>query len=340
MQGTAEYSQSTGKYILSAKPNRQARGSVFANCKSPLQIAKFFQFAKTGSKTPAPCITGWIMPASRSFAAATLTPVEPKPTVDEPLKPGIDSRIVNQSIAKMGRSWPDTRQSHAVRTMHRPTVRHRKRHLRMKLDAERCLAIPERLVSEMVIAGDHELTTGRHLEAFPVPLVDVAGPVAHGLAYIGRKDRIIADFGPRFRMQADIRSQALGQQLRPQTDAQKWRFLAQGHIEPINLAFDEFKLTAIIGAHRPAEDNGAFMFIERFRQCMTKAGAPDVKFETTLTQLQPDTTRCRRFLMYDDENSPSHLSPMYQPPLRYIADNPPSSLISAPVTKEDSSLAR
>src|SRR5262249_28666524 len=96
------------------------------------------------------------------------------------------------------------------------------------------------------------------------------------------------------------------QELRAEADAEERLLLAQRHLEPVDLAPDELLL--VVGAHRPAEDDGARMVRERLRQRVAEARPPDVERVAATPEDLRHPAWCRMFLMQDEQNGQWHES--------------------------------
>src|SRR5512138_2686409 len=102
------------------------------------------------------------------------------------------------------------------------------------------------------------------------------------------------------RMRVDARTKVPRHHLRAEADAEIRLLVAQGHTDPVDLPIHEFLV--VVGALRPAKDHSAGMFIHRFRQWVTEAGAPDVERVAKSRQRLADAAWRRMFLMQDEKN--------------------------------------
>ena len=101
-------------------------------------------------------------------------------------------------------------------------------------------------------------------------------------------------------MRRDLRAQLFGEHLRAQADAEKRPLLAQGNLDPVDLAADI--IVGIVGAHRAAENDRAGMLIQRFRQGIAEPRTPDVEGMAERAQRIADPARGRGLLVEDDQN--------------------------------------
>jgi hypothetical protein len=144
-------------------------------------------------------------------------------------------------------------------------------------------------------------------KTFPVPVIDVARPghtepFGKGLPIGRREERIIADLGPAFRVGVDGRPKQLRQHLGPKAEPEKRLLLCQRHADPLDLGLDE--IVAVIGAHGPAEDEGARMLGERRWQRFAEARPANVERMTALPQQAADPARGRMLLVQHDQHGP------------------------------------
>src|SRR5262249_17960719 len=140
----------------------------------------------------------------------------------------MDSTIGDVLVALLG-----TGQFHAVCASHQPTIHHRVRHFRVKL---KCVTgtEPEGLHGKGV-AFRQQLASGRQIETFAMPLVDVVGPIRADLtASFGRSDRIVADLGVALRMWKYRSTEMTCEHLRAETNAEIRLFVPQRHADPID----------------------------------------------------------------------------------------------------------
>ena len=169
----------------------------------------------------------------------------------------------------------------------------------MELEAEG-MAELKRLVRE-VVAFRQQFGAGRQLKPFAMPVIDLVRPVrAHGVARRSGADRIVADLGDALRMRRDFRAKLHREHLRAEADAEERPLLAQGHVDPVDLAADV--VVGIVGAHRPAEEHGAGMLVQRLRQRIAETRTADVEPVPERAQRIADAAGRRRLLMQDDQD--------------------------------------
>jgi hypothetical protein len=101
-------------------------------------------------------------------------------------------------------------------------------------------------------------------------------------------------------MRRDFRAELHGEHLRAEANAEEWPLLAQGNLDPVDLAADV--LVRIVGAHRPTEEHGAGMIIQRPRQRIAETRTADVETVAERAQRIADAARRGRLLMQDDED--------------------------------------
>ena len=191
-------------------------------------------------------------------------------------------------------------QLHARGAARRPADHHVVGQLGMELDAVGAGADADRLVG-IGLAGGQQLGAARQVEALAVPLIDLARPFRHQLAAdLGGRKVIIADLDEAVVMAVDAGAEIARQHLRAEADAEERLFLAQRHVEPVGLAGDEG--IGVVGAHRPAEDDGTGVAFQRLGQQLAEARPADVEGKAPAHQLLPDAAGRRGFLMQDDEN--------------------------------------
>jgi hypothetical protein len=94
--------------------------------------------------------------------------------------------------------------------------------------------------------------------------------------------------------------------LRAEADAEERPLFPQGHRDPFDLAADV--VIGVIGAHRPAENDGAGMLVERFGQRIAEPGPADVERISQRAQHVTDPAGGGAFLVEDDQNRPQSLS--------------------------------
>ena len=101
-------------------------------------------------------------------------------------------------------------------------------------------------------------------------------------------------------MRRDPRAELHGQHLRAQANSQKRPLLPQRNRNPVDFPANE--IIGVIGAHRPAENHGAGMVIQRFRQGIAKPRTPDIEPVAERPQRIADPARRRAFLVQDDQH--------------------------------------
>jgi hypothetical protein len=207
------------------------------------------------------------MPAPRTRAVRVTRWVRfcGEPMVEEAVEPAADRRVVLVPALEMEMAQLGARHQRALMPADRPAAHHRRRHLRVELDAVGARPRADGL-DRKIAAGRQALRAGRAVEALAVPLIDGGGPVEAGLrrmlaAVIGEVEPVIADLGPPLRMGVDPAAQRAGQHLRAQADAEIGRLFLQADIDPVDLGCDE--IVRIVGRHRPAEDHRAGMVAHR-----------------------------------------------------------------------------
>src|SRR5262249_4491040 len=189
---------------------------------------------------------------------------------------------------------------HAGGAARRPPAHHGVGDFRVELHPVCGRAPAEHLHREGLALGQKPGATGQ-VEAFAVPLVDVIRPRrAQVLAGPRRPDRIVADLHMAVAMAVDGAAEMARQDLRAEADAEEWLLLAPRPPEPLDLAPDELLL--VVGAHRPAEDDGARMVRERLRQRVAEARPPDVERVAATPEDLRHPAWCRMFLMQDEQN--------------------------------------
>src|SRR5690606_32777385 len=75
----------------------------------------------------------------------------------------------------------------------------------------------------------------------------------------------------------------------------------------------------VIGAHRPAEDDGAGVLLQRIGQGFTKRRAADVEGKAAPDEHLADTARGRSFLVQDDQDrlAGGHVAPFNRASTRW-----------------------
>ena len=106
------------------------------------------------------------------------------------------------------------------------------------------------------------------------------------------------------RMLVDPGAELPRQHLRAEADAEKRLLLLERHAEPVDLAADE--LVLVVGALRPAEDDGAGVVLQRFGQRIVEARTADVERKPRLAKRIADPAGRRMLLMQDDQDRRAH----------------------------------
>ena len=101
-------------------------------------------------------------------------------------------------------------------------------------------------------------------------------------------------------MRIDLAAQLVGQHLRAQTQAQK-RLAGLQHLADPR-GFLAQPVMIVIGPHRPAENHGTGMFVERVGQGLSQRRAADIQRVAALDQQTPDATGGRMGLMQNNDN--------------------------------------
>src|SRR3954470_6601297 len=149
-----------------------------------------------------------------------------------------------------------------------PAMHHGGGHVGMKLEAERMIEA-ERF-DRKIASLRQQFAPGRQLKALAMPMIDVIRPVrADGAAGGGGTDWIVPDLPAAFRMARHPGAELPRQHLRAEANAQQWPLLPKRHGDPVDLAANE--VIGIVGAHRAAENDGAGVPLQRFRQAIAKA---------------------------------------------------------------------
>jgi hypothetical protein len=101
-------------------------------------------------------------------------------------------------------------------------------------------------------------------------------------------------------MRRHLRAELFRQHLGAEANPQQRPLLPERHGDPVDLAANE--VIAIVRAHRAAENDGAGVTLQRFRQGIAKARTPDVQRMPQRAQHIADAARRRGFLMQDDQH--------------------------------------
>src|SRR6185312_1467768 len=92
-----------------------------------------------------------------------------------------------------------------MRATHEPAVHHRMRHFRVKL--QRVTGTKAECLDGESVAFSQQFASGRQIETFTVPLIDVVGPIRADFATsLCRTDWIIADLGLALGMWINLRT--------------------------------------------------------------------------------------------------------------------------------------
>ena len=231
-----------------------------------------------------------------------------EPPFQKNAEPGARRIIVDRAIVEMGLPRPRAGQFHAVVAARGPAMHHRMRHVGMKLQRESPPGA-DRLHFERIALGE-EFRARRHVEPFAVPLIDTFRPgLDHGEPGRCRPDRVIADFGMALRMAEHLAAELPRQHLGAEADTEIRLVLPQRHRNPVGFAADE--IGVVVGAHRPAKNNGGLVLGERRRQRIAEARAADVEAVAQLPQRIADAARrgilrvqnCEDRLLHGDSNA-------------------------------------
>lgn len=90
------------------------------------------------------------------------------------------------------------------------------------------------------------------------------------------------------------------QHLRAEADAEVGALFPERNIDPVDLLLDE--VIGIIGAHRPAEDDGAGMVFKCYRKRLAENRATDIEAVALFDEQLADAAGARLLLMQDDED--------------------------------------
>jgi len=155
------------------------------------------------------------------------------------------------------------------------------------------------------IAFGEQLGAGRQAEAFAMPLVDHLRPSLHqGVRGRRHPDRIVADLGLAFGVKPDRGAKVSRQHLGAKANPQIGLVLGERHLDPLDLVADE--VVRIIDAHRPAENDGARVHRQRFRERVAKSRPTDVHRNAAGLKVVADAAGSRLLLMQHDQNGPGH----------------------------------
>src|SRR5882724_4306087 len=125
-----------------------------------------------------------------------------------------------------------------------------------------------------------------------MPVIDVIRPIrTDRAAGGGGADRIIPNLRAALRMRRHPRAKLPRQHLRTEAYPQEWALLPERHGDPVDLAANE--VIRVIGAHRAAENDGAGVAFQRFRQGIAKTRTPDVQWVAQRAQRIADAARRR-----------------------------------------------
>ncbi len=207
---------------------------------------------------------------------------------------------------------PRIRQIEALAALHRPAAHHLVRHFRMELDAIGVTPIAERLVGKGAPLRQQLGAMGER-EAFAMPMIDMVRPDLGAIragaeqagAGLGGLDRVIADLDQPFRMRRHRGAEMPRQHLRAEADAEIGLALLERHADPVDLG--PHIIVAVIGALRPAEDDGAGMLVQRLGQRLAEAGAAYVEAETEGGEPMPDPAGRGMLLVEHDQDRRRHL---------------------------------
>ena len=225
-----------------------------------------------------------------------------EPRLQERRGPRADRVIVDRALGKVRGALLGAGQLHAGVTARGPAAHHRVGDLGVELDAIGGRAVAQRLHPEDIALGE-QLCAVRQLETLAVPLIDDLGPVAADIVgVLGHADRIIADLRLAFRMRGDARTEMLGQHLGAQADPEEGLSLGERNGDPIDLAAHE--LVAVVGALRPAEDDGAGVAGERLGQRIAQPRPADIERHAALGEVVADPAGGGELLMQHQKHRP------------------------------------
>ena len=189
-----------------------------------------------------------------------------------------------------------TRQFHPMRASHKPAIHHRVCDLGMEL--QRIAGAMAKCLHGESVALSQQLTAGRKVETFAMPLIDMVRPLLTDLEpSLGRADRVIADFSVAVRVWKNTGAEMSRQHLRAKTNTKIWLLVAKRDLNPVDLAPN--KLFIVVGALRAAEDGRAGVIVHRFRQGIPETRTTDVKRIAQFRQSLPDAARRRMLLVKD-----------------------------------------
>jgi hypothetical protein len=146
----------------------------------------------------------------------------------------------------------------------------------MELETICLLTIAEGLRLEILSLSEQGRPV-RQVEAFPVPLIDVAGELAlaKAMPVLCWADRIIADLHLPVRMRTHAMAKMACEHLRAETNPNKGNPLFEGDADPVYFAAQPSVF--VIHAHGAAEDDHAGIAFERLRQRIAETGTAAVK---------------------------------------------------------------
>ncbi|EGE56070.1 hypothetical protein RHECNPAF_750029 [Rhizobium etli CNPAF512] len=193
------------------------------------------------------------------------------------------------------------RQDEAMGAMHDPAMHHHPGELGVELQAPGVAVVAESLV-RIGIAFGQKVGAARQLETLAVEMIDHLRPVHQQPALLGRVQWIPADLGRAVGIRLHLAAKVMHQHLGTEADAEIGAFLPQRNLDPVDLLLDEF--IRIIGAHRPAEDDGAGMIFERCRKRFAEHRSADVEAIALFDEQLTDAAGARSLLMQDDEDRP------------------------------------
>ena len=227
-----------------------------------------------------------------------------EPVLKKIRKPHTAGVVMQQAAFEMGLAGLGVRQHHALMAARGPTAHGGMRHIHVELQREGTIGVAEGL-HRKAVAFRQQHRPARKIEALTVPLIDVVRPLAAYLpAGHGRPDRVITDFGMAVRMLVDPRAELLRQHLRAETDAEERLFLRQHHADPVDLATHDF--IVVIGALRPAEDDGRRVVFQRVGQGIAEARPADVEHIAAVAQRQADATGRGQLTVENSQDAGRH----------------------------------
>lgn len=190
---------------------------------------------------------------------------------------------------------------HSLTRQNSPSAHHWQSHLRVELEAKGSFTVAKGLSFEFATFCEQSRSP-RQIEAFTVPLIDMAGKAARAklMPMFRGIDGIIADLDASLRMRANAVAKMAGQHLGAEANAEKGFAFFEGNADPVDFA--AYPGLLVIDTHRTAKDNDAGMVFQPCRQGIAKPRAPDIKGQPLRPQNPSKPSRRRMLLVQNDKN--------------------------------------